>query len=135
MAMDNDLGASPQYATGPDSVTGLSKDEKMWGMFCHLSSLAGFIGIPFGNIIGPLIVWLIKKDEYPFVDDQGKESLNFQITLTIAAAVAFLSLFILIGFLLLPLVIVGGFVMTVIGTIKANNGEWYRYPLTIRLLK
>ena len=59
-----------------------NKDERMWGMFCHLAALAGFI-IPFGNIIGPLIVWQIKKEEFPFVEDQGKESLKFQISIFI----------------------------------------------------
>jgi uncharacterized Tic20 family protein len=52
------------------------KDARLWGMFCHLIAFSGYV-VPFGSVLGPLIIWLIKKDEMPFVDDQGKESLNF----------------------------------------------------------
>ena len=69
-----------------DKPAGGSSDERMWGMLCHLSTFAGYL-VPFGNISGPLIVWLVKKDEYAFVDDQGKESLNFQISITIYSLV------------------------------------------------
>ncbi len=80
------------------------KDSRLWGTLCHLSALAGFV-IPFaGCVIGPLVVWLLKREEFPFVEDQGKEAVNFQITMIIAAAVAFMSVFVLVGFVLLPLV-------------------------------
>jgi len=111
------------------------KQAHMWGMLCHLLAFAGFIGIPFGNILGPLVIWLMKKDEMPFVDDQGKEALNFQISLTIYAIVSGILCLIFIGFLLLPAVLIFGFVMTIIGAVKANGGERYRYPLAIRFLK
>jgi len=62
--------------------------EKTWGLFCHLSAFGLFVFPPFGNILGPLIIWLIKKDESPYVDKQGKESLNFQISFTIYAFIA-----------------------------------------------
>jgi uncharacterized protein len=96
--------------------------------------LAGLV-IPFGNIIGPLVVWLMKKNEIPFVDDQGKESLNFQITIAIALVVSFLLVFVLVGFLLLPAVGIFGLVFTIIAGIKANEGQTYRYPFAIRLIK
>ena len=111
------------------------KDSKLYGMLCHLLALAGYIGIPFGNIIGPLVIWLMKKDQYPFVNDQGKESLNFQISLTIYASVSALLIFIAIGMVLLPAVFVFGLVMVIIAAIQANQGVAYRYPLTIRFLK
>jgi uncharacterized Tic20 family protein len=82
-----------------------------------------------------VVVWSLKKNDYSFVDDQGKESLNFQITITIASIVAAFTVLLLIGFLLLPAVLLFGFVMTIIGAVKASNGEWYRYPLTIRFVK
>jgi uncharacterized Tic20 family protein len=129
--MATDMGGGPQTPSGGE----LSKDEKMWGMFCHLSAFAGLLGIPFANIIGPLVVWLIKKDEFPFVDDQGKESINFQITLTIAAIVAGISILLIVGIVLLPLVLLGGLILTIIGAINANNGVNYRYPFSIRLVK
>ncbi len=108
--------------------------ERSWGMFCHLSALAGYI-IPFGNIIGPLIVWLIKKDESEFVADQGKESLNFQISITIYAIIAGLLILIVVGIFLLIAVGVFSLVMIIIATVKASNGEKYRYPLTLRLIQ
>ena len=125
----NDINPAP---VGADSS--VSADERLWGMIAHLSALAGFI-IPFGNIAGPLIVWMIKKDAMPFVDDQGKESLNFQITVTIAAIVAAVLIVFLIGFLLLPAVGLAALVFTVIAGIKANEGVAYRYPFTLRLIK
>jgi uncharacterized Tic20 family protein len=111
---------------------GGSNDERMWGMLCHLSGLAVLILPSFGNILGPLIVWLIKKDEYAFVDDQGKESLNFQISITIYTLVLALTV---IGIPLAIGALIFGLVMTIIAAMKANGGEYYRYPLTIRLIK
>lgn len=111
------------------------KDSRLYGMLCHLLALAGFIGIPFGNILGPLIIWLMKKDQYPFVDDQGKESLNFQISLTIYGIVSGILTMVVIGFLLLAGVYVFGLVMVIIAAIQANQGVAYRYPLTIRFIK
>jgi len=116
----------------PPSPPGTS-DERMWAMFAHLSALIGFV-IPFGSILGPLIIWQIKKNEYPLVDDQGKEALNFQITMAIAFVVSLVLMVVLIGFLLIWVVGVFDLVMIVIASIKANNGERYRYPLTIRLV-
>jgi uncharacterized protein len=109
-------------------------DERMWGMLCHLSTFAGYL-VPFGNILGPLVVWLVKKDEYAFVDDQGKEALNFQISITIYSLVSGILILALIGIPLLIAVIIFSVVMTVIAAIKANEGEYYRYPLTIRFVK
>lgn len=109
-------------------------DEKTWGMLCHLSGLAGCI-IPFGNIIGPLVVYSLKRQEYDFVDDQGKESLNFQITMTIAFVVSAILVVIVVGLLLLVVVGLFALIFTVIGAVKAAQGEFYRYPLTIRFLK
>ncbi|MCX7555760.1 DUF4870 domain-containing protein [Xanthomonadaceae bacterium JHOS43] len=116
------------------AVEGPSAEARQWGLFAHLSALAGLV-IPFGNILGPLIIWQIKKAEMPFVDDQGKEALNFQITVAIAMLVCFVLMMIVIGFLLLPLVGIAALVFTIIGGIKANEGVAYRYPFTLRLIK
>jgi uncharacterized Tic20 family protein len=110
-----------------------NKDETMWAMFCHLSGLAGFI-IPFGNIIGPLVVWVIKKDEYPLVNDQGKEALNFQISMTIYILVSVVLIFVAIGILFLIALALFAIFAIVIASIKASEGKKYRYPLTIRFL-
>lgn len=111
------------------------RDERMWGMLCHLSALAMFILPAAGNIIGPLIVYLIKKDEYSFVDDQGKESLNFQITVTILMFVSAILIIIGIGILLLLAIGIAALVFTIIAAVRANEGEFYRYPWSIRFLK
>jgi uncharacterized Tic20 family protein len=109
------------------------QEEKTWGMLAHLSSLSGLI-IPFGSLLGPLVVWLVKKDTMPFVADQGKEALNFNITVTIAAIVSAVLTLVLIGFLLLAVVVVGWLVLTILATIEANKGVAYRYPFTLRLV-
>jgi uncharacterized Tic20 family protein len=115
---------------------------RTWNMLCHLSALAGFIGIPFGNILGPLIVWQIKKNEYPSVDVHGKMALNFQITVTLATVgcviLAFILSFFCIGHLLFPvaaLIALAGLIFAIIAGIKANNGETYRYPYSIEFVK
>lgn len=110
------------------------KDARTWGMLCHLLALTGWI-IPFATILAPLIVWLIKKDEMPFVDDQGKESLNFQLTVFLAAIVGVILTFILIGFFLLIALAIYQVIMVVIACMKANEGVAYRYPYTLRFIK
>lgn len=114
--------------------TSLSKDERMWGMLCHISAFAFFI-FPFGNIIGPLVIWLIKRDVYQFVNEQGKESLNFQISITIYALAALLLSIILIGIPILIALFFFNFIMVVVAAIKANDGYHYRYPLSIELVR
>lgn len=116
-----------------NSTTNVRRDENMWAMLCHISAFTVFF-IPFGNIISPLIIWLIKKDEFPFVDDQGKEALNFQITLTIYVIAASILSIVLVGIPLLIGFLIYGFVVTIIAAIKANDGEQYRYPMTIRFI-
>ncbi|MDK3162345.1 DUF4870 domain-containing protein [Kamptonema cortianum] len=123
-----------------DSTT-LTPQDKTLGMLCHLLAFCGLI-IPFGNIIGPLVIWLVKKNESSFVDDQGKESLNFQITATIILTAAMILsgilTLILIGFLLIPLVGIAALavlVFVVIASIKANDGVAYRYPWSIKFIK
>lgn len=111
------------------------KKSRNWGMLCHLSALASLVGIPFGHILGPLIVWLLKKNDYPFVDEQGKESLNFQISVSIYGIVAAFLIFIKIGILLLVGLLLADLIFVIIASIKTSNGEHYHYPLTIRLIK
>jgi uncharacterized protein len=107
--------------------------DRTWDVLCHISALAGFV-VPFGNILGPLIIWLIKKNEVPSVDAHGKESLNFQISVLIYMAVAAVLVLVVIGFFLLIGIAIAAIVLVVIASIKASNGELYRYPLTIRFL-
>ena len=121
----------PPPVVTPPKVSGeieSDKDARTWGMLCHL--LAIFLGW-----LGPLICWLVKKDEYDFVDDQGKEALNFQITVFIAMIISAILIFILIGILMIWAVAICSLIFCIIGAMKANNGERYRYPICIRFIK
>lgn len=111
-----------------------SSPSRPWELASHLSAFSGYI-IPFGNIIGPLVVWSMKKEEFPSVDTHGKESLNFQLSFTLYLFVAGIMIFIVIGFVLLPALIIMQIVFVIIATVKADKGEFYRYPLTIRFIK
>lgn len=114
---------------------------RQWNMWCHLSALAGFV-VPFGNLLGPLLVWQIKKDEIPSVVAHGKAALNFQITVAIAVilcvVLAIILSFFCIGFLLFPvigLIHLCGPIFGIIAGIKANEGKEYRYPWSLTLVR
>ena len=132
----------------------IDKSARTWATVSHLSALIMLVGVPLGNILGPLVVWLAKRQEYEFVDDQGKESLNFQITFTFVE----IALSILIVFLILPaqlhndsfavlpviffpamLIMMGLFVLNIglviTAPIRSNEGTPYRYPFTLRIVK
>jgi uncharacterized Tic20 family protein len=115
----------------------VNKDARMWAMFCHLGGLAALLPIlpVIGAIIAPLIIWQIKKDEHPFVDEQGREAVNFQISILIYTLVSGLLCFACIGFFLLPAVLIFDIIFLIIAAIKANDGFHYRYPLCIRFIK
>jgi uncharacterized protein len=126
--------------TNPDSVSTPgaadipAQDERTWGMLAHLAAFAFFI-CPLGNVIGPLIVWLVKRDQLPFVADQGKEALNFNISVTLAAFVCGALVFVLIGILLGVALFIFWLSMTIVAGIKAGEGARYRYPFALRLVK
>jgi uncharacterized Tic20 family protein len=124
-------------AQQPQASKETNRDACMWAMFCHLAGLGGFLPVApiLGGIIAPLIIWQIKKDDFKFVDEQGKEAVNFQISIVIYALVAGLLCLACIGFFLLPAVYIFDLVFLLIAAVKANNGEHYRYPLTIRFIK
>lgn len=134
----------PPVASLPSAPPPASPESqaRTWNMLCHLSALAGYVGVPLGNILGPLIVWQIKKNEIPSVDAHGKAALNFQITvflaLVVASVVFFIGTFICVGWVLLPvLILIGlaGLIFPIIAGVKANNGEDYKYPWTIDFIK
>lgn len=109
------------------------QEARNWAMLCHLASFAGYV-VPFGNIIGPLVIWLIKKDTMPFVDAHGKEAVNFQISLTIYVMISFILIFALVGLALVPILLLVGTILTVLAAVEASKGNMYRYPLTIRFV-
>lgn len=145
--MSENQNQSPPTIQPPPSVTppapppNSESQARTWNMLCHLSALAGCV-FPFGHILGPLLVWQIKRNEFPSVDMHGKAALNFQITITIALAVglvaAFLLSFFCIGYLLFPVVMLiglAGLIFSIIAGIKASNGEDYKYPCSFELVK
>lgn len=117
-----------------ENLSAANKDECTWGLLAHLSALVGFI-IPFGSIVGPLVVWLVKKETMPFVADQAKEALNFQITMFIGFIICFILTFVLIGLILLPILAIADLVLIIMAALKAQKGEQYRYPFALRLVK
>lgn len=112
----------------------IDKQARLWATVCHLAALVGYI-IPMGHVLGPLVVWLLKRNDSPFVDDQGKEALNFQLSLTIYGMIAALLVFVLIGLPLLLALMVIQVVFVIVAAVKANEGQAYRYPMTIRFFK
>lgn len=113
----------------------ISRDARQWAMACHLIALVGLLGNGIGFILGPLIVWLLKREDDPFIDEQGKESLNFQITMFVALVISLILALVFIGFVLFFIVMIFMTVFPIIGAIKANEGIHYRYPITIRFIK
>jgi uncharacterized Tic20 family protein len=107
---------------------------RTWAAFAHLAAFIGLL-LPFGNIIGPLIIWLIKRNESPLVDDQGREALNFQISMSIYAFLSWLLTFILIGFLLLGILVIFWLIVVIVAAVKASDGQQFRYPLNLRFIK
>ncbi len=119
--------------TTPPPLGTPSAEERQWALFAHLSALIGLV-IPLGNVIGPLIIWQVKKDTMPFAAEQAKEALNFNITVAIAAIICFVLFLVVIGMLLLPLVALAWVIFTILAAVKANEGVQYRYPFTLRLV-
>jgi hypothetical protein len=113
----------------------VSKSEQNWAVVSHLIALSMLVGVPLGNIVGPLIVWLVKKNEGPFVDYHARESLNFQISITIYLLIAALLILVLIGWLLMAILIVADVILVIIAAMEASKGNRYRYPFTLRLIK
>ncbi|MDB5071548.1 MAG: hypothetical protein JWM87_2659 [Candidatus Eremiobacteraeota bacterium] len=129
-------GPQPTGAPGAPGVTTAVADSEVrnWAMACHLAALSGLV-VPVGNLIGPLVVWLLKKDQSPLIDREGKESLNFQISMTIYMFISALLIFVLIGIPLLLVVAVLDLIFTIVAATKVSSGIPYRYPLTIRFLR
>jgi uncharacterized Tic20 family protein len=111
------------------------KTIRNWAMGCHMIALVGLLGNGIGFVVGPIVLWLIKREDHPFIDEQGKEAVNFQITMCIAFVVAALMIFVVIGIVLLPILGLIDVILTIIAGIKAANGEHYRYPFAIRFIK
>ena len=109
------------------------QEERNWAVVAQLSAFVGYL-VPFGNIGAPLIVWLIKRDESEFIESHSRESLNFQISMTLYLVIAGILVWLLVGFILLPLLVLLNVIVVVLAALKASRGEFYRYPFCIRLV-
>lgn len=110
-------------------------DARTWSMLSHLSGVLAIFGVPLLNILGPLAIWLWKGKEYPFVDDQAKEALNFQLSMAIYGVVGWLLTLILIGWVILGLLIIANLIFVIMAASRARRGQAYRYPLNLRLIR
>lgn len=133
------LGTNPAPPLGQPSLS--ESDIRLWSTLCHLGGLGGLIFPSFGAVLGPLVFWLLKRNDHPAIDDHGKEALNFQLSILVyswalgllgAATVIFLVGFVFIGLAFLAGVF--GLVMAVVAAVKASHGQPFRYPLTLRLI-
>jgi len=128
----SDAGVPPleSHVISPDAP---DSNACNWAMLCHLAAFAGYSILPlFGWSLGPLLVWSLKRDEHPFIDEQGREALNFQLSMTIYKVVAVISC---IGILVLPVILIADIVLIIIAAVKASSGEHYSYPFTINFVK
>jgi uncharacterized protein len=119
----------------PSPTPSTSSDIRTWCVLCHAAALLGLFFHFLGHILGPLAVWLIKRGDSPEIDAHGKESLNFQISMLIYDAIALILCVFLIGIPILIALWVANTVLVIIASVKASQGEFFRYPLTIRLIK
>ncbi|MGB9330402.1 MAG: DUF4870 domain-containing protein [Steroidobacteraceae bacterium] len=125
---------SDPSATGAPG-TAPTENERTWGMLAHLSALTGVVVWLLGCIIGPLVVWLARRDSSAFVAEHAREALNFNITVVLAALVCMALMLVFVGFILGTALFVVWLVFTLIAAIKASEGEHYRYPFSLRLVK
>jgi len=123
--------AQPPAEQAPPAATGdIASEAKTMAMLCHLLAI-------FTGFLAPLIIWLVKKDSSTYVDEQGKESLNFQISVALALLAAGILTPVTCGFgvILFPIIGICDLIFCIIATVKVNNGEHYRYPFALRLIK
>jgi len=115
-------------------ITNPTEIARRWNILCHLSALSGLV-LPFGALLVPLVIWLMKRTEYPGVDVNGKESINFQLSCLLYFCVSLLLMFLVVGIFLLLAVVIFDVIMVIVASIKVGNDESYQYPLTIRFIK
>ena len=123
------------YPTPPPLPANSLVNVRTWTALCHASALLGVLLHFPGHLLGPLIVWLVKRGDSPEIDAHGKEALNFQISMLIYNAVSLVFCLILIGFVFLAILWVLNAILVIIASIQASEGKFYRYPMTIRFIQ
>lgn len=130
--LEHGVESTPQTETAPIATAAVSEESRRWAVFTHLSAFAMFLGIP--SVVGPVVLWAVRKDEDGFVDFHGKEAVNFNLSFLLYGIASGILILALVGLVLLPVVFVIWFVLVIVATTKASAGEHYRYPLTIRFI-
>ena len=115
-------------------TTSTSSSVRTWCVLAHATALVGFLVPVAGHIVGPLIVWLAKRQDSAEIDAHGKESINFQISMLIWNIVAGILVLVVIGIPILILLHVLNIIFVIVASIRASEGKLYRYPLSIRLI-
>ncbi|PYJ08421.1 MAG: DUF4870 domain-containing protein [Verrucomicrobia bacterium] len=123
------------YPPPPPLASPTLTNVRTWNTFCHASALLGVLLHFPGHLLGPLIVWLVKRGDSAEIDAHGKEALNFQISMLIYNVIAGICCIVLIGFVLLPILWILNAVFVIIASIQASEGKFYRYPMTIRFIQ
>ena len=126
--------SQPGYGAAGETKAAVSSDANMWAMFIHLSQFCGYF-IPLAGLIVPIVLWQIKKDEFPSIDIHGRIVVNWIITEIILGIVFFILIFVLVGIPLLIVLGILGIIFPIVGAVKANNGETWVYPCSIRFFR
>src|SRR5436190_20137892 len=134
METTSSLPTPPPLPAGGPATTSITTNVRTWNILCHASALLGVLLHFPGHLLGPLIVWLAKREDSPEIDAHGKESLNFQISMLIWNAIAAILIIVLIGIPILILLHILNIIFVIVASIQASEGKLYRYPLAIRLI-
>ena len=130
--------ANPTPTPGGAAASGVplvpTRDERQWAMLCHVSAMLMYV-TAIGGLLAPFVIWLLKRDDMPFVADQGKETINFQITILLALAASIVLMLVVIGFVLFWALLAFHFVVTIVAAVKVTEGVAYRYPFCWRVIK
>jgi len=113
----------------------MTEDERKYATWMHVTGLSSYIGIPFGHVLVPLILWLLRRKQSDYVNQQGVEILNFQLSITFYYMFSYIMIFILIGFVFLPVVFLLHVIATIMATVKTHEGGYFRYPATLRVIR
>ena len=127
-------GANLAAGGGIETTESVDEEIRTTAVVAHLSTFAGLV-VPFGSVIGPLAVWLTRRDRDPFIDQAGREALNFGISIAIYGSVLVVAALMLVGIPLLMVGVVAWVVLASLAAVKASQGQPYRYPLTLRLVR
>jgi uncharacterized Tic20 family protein len=133
--MDQSPPPPPPLPSSPAPSASTSSDVRLWCVLSHASALLGLFLHFLGHLLGPLVVWLIKRGDSPEIDAHGKESLNFQISMLIYDAIAAILCLVLIGIPILIVLWILNTIFVIIASVQASEGKLYRYPLAIRFIK